>query len=168
MASTPPARQINISPSSYFFANAYTMYVADSGNSKQTSATSTIGDGGLQKWINTRTDGTGTWQLMYTVGAGLNLVANPTNTPANTSGTTGLYALTGTVSGNLVSLYATNYTINDLDQTYLYSFIDTLAATTNPGTSFNLLATAPKDSNLQGSRHGPQPARRQRHHPQRS
>ncbi len=141
---------INISPSAYFFANAYTMYVADTGNGKQTSASTTLGDGGLQKWINTKTDGTGTWELMYTVSSGLGLVANPTNTAANTSGTTGLYALTGVVSGTTVSLYATNATISDLDTTYLYGFTDTLAATTNPGTSFTLLATAPKDSNFKG------------------
>ena len=143
-------QQVNLSASNFFFANASTLYVADTGNSKQTSATSTLGDGGLQKWVNTKSDGTGNWQLLYTVSAGLNLVANPTNTPANTSGTTGLYGLTGVVSGGNVYLYATNATIADLDTTYLYGFTDTLSATTNPGTSFVKLATAPADSNFKG------------------
>ncbi len=143
-------QQINLSASGYFFANPSTLYIADTGNSKQTSATSTLGNGGLQKWVNTKADGTGNWQLLYTLAAGLHLIANPTNTPANTSGTTGLYAVTGRVVGTSVYLYATNATIADLDFTYLYGITDTLAATTNPGTSFTLLATAPQDSNFKG------------------
>ena len=39
-------QQINLSPSGFYFANAYTMYVADTGNPKQNSATSLLGDGG--------------------------------------------------------------------------------------------------------------------------
>ena len=35
------------------------------------------------------------------------------------AGTTGLYGLTGSVSGNTVQLYATNFTLNDLDPTFL-------------------------------------------------
>ena len=142
--------QINLSPESYFFANAYTLYVADSGSGKQTSATSTLGDGGLQKWINTKTDGTGTWELQYTMSKGLNLVQNPASNANNTSGTTGLLGLTGVVSGSNVNLFATNYTISDLDQTYLYGISDPLAATTNPGTSFTQLAVAPANSNFKG------------------
>jgi hypothetical protein len=142
--------QINLSPSGFFFANAYTMYIADGGNSKQTSATSLLGDGGLQKWVNTKTDGTGTWELMYTMSAGLSLVSN-----SSAAGTTGLYGVTGLVSGASVYLYVTNYTINDLDQTYLYGITDTLAATAQPTDSpsanaFTLLATAPSDSNFKG------------------
>jgi hypothetical protein len=143
-------QQINLSPVGYFFANAYTLYVADSGNPKQNSASSLLGDGGLQKWVNTKTDGTGTWQLQYTFAAGLNLVANPSAVPANTSGTTGLYAVTGVVSGPSVYLYVTNATIGDQDQTYLYGITDTLAATTKPAVSFTLLATAPANSNFKG------------------
>src|SRR5271154_6733326 len=143
-------QQINLSPENYFFANAYTLYVADSGSPKQTSATNCPGDGGLQKWINTKTNGTGTWELQYTLSAGLNLVENATCDPSNTDGTTGLIGLTGVVAGSNVELYATNYTIADLDPTYLYGITDSLAATTNPGTSFTLLATAPPDSNFKG------------------
>ncbi len=143
-------QQINLSPSGYFFANPYTMYIADTGNPKQNSASTLLGDGGLQKWVNTKTDGSGTWQLLYTISAGLNLVSNPTVTPANTSGSTGLYGVTGVVNGSSVYLYATNFTINDLDATYLYGFTDQLAATSKPATAFTQLAAAPADSNFKG------------------
>jgi hypothetical protein len=142
--------QINLSPENYFFANAYTLYVADSGSPKQTSATSPLGDGGLQKWINTKSDGSGTWELQYTMYQGLNLVQNATANSSNTSGTTGLLGLTGVVSGSNVYLFATNYTIADLDQTYLYGIADPLTATTNPGVSFTQLAAAPANSNFKG------------------
>jgi hypothetical protein len=140
--------QINLSPENYFFANATTLYVADSGSPKQTSATSTLGDGGLQKWVN---NGSG-WVLEYTLSAGLDLVPNANSTGTPGSGSTGLYGLTGQVSsdGTTVQLFATNYTIEDLDQTYLYAITDTIATTTNPGTSFTPIAQPPVDSNFKG------------------
>lgn len=141
---------INMSPENYFFASPSVVYIADSGSPKQSSATSNLGDGGLQKWINSQANGSGTWSLAYTLYQGLNLVKNATNTPANTSGATGLYGLTGYVSGTTVYLFATPYNINDLDPTYLYGITDSLSATTNPGTSFTLLDTAPADSNFKG------------------
>ncbi|HEX9167840.1 MAG TPA: PEP-CTERM sorting domain-containing protein, partial [Roseiarcus sp.] len=75
--------------------------------------------------------------------------------PLNTSGTTGLYGLTGedvTIDGvQEVELFATNATIGDLDQTWLYGITDVLADTTNPGDeSFTMLAMAPADSNFKG------------------
>ena len=68
------------------------------------------------------------------------------------SGTSGLYGLTGQVSGNTVQLYATNYTLTDLDPTYLYGITDSLSNVTPPGTSlsFSLIDTAPSDSNFKG------------------
>jgi hypothetical protein len=139
---------INISPMNYFFANASTLYVADTGAPKQTSATSTVGDGGLQKWINSSANGSGTWSLAYTLHQGLPLVLNN-----NTTGTTGLYGLTGTVSNGQVALYVTNYTLSDLDATYLYGITDTLSFTTASqaaGEAFTQLAAAPQDSNFKG------------------
>lgn len=133
--------QVNLSPVSYFFASPTVMYVADSGNGKQTSANSSLGDGGLQKWVNVD----GTWVFEYNLSAGLNLVANTSGT-----GTSGLYGLTGQVSGNNVYLYATNYTLSDLDPTYLYGITDSLSSTTKPTSSFTLLDTAPADSNFKG------------------
>ena len=137
-------KQINISPNNYFFANSSTLYVADGGAPKNNSASSSLGDGGLQKWSLV----SGSWVLDYTLAAGLNLVAN-----TNTDGTSGLYGLTGVVNGTQVQLYATNYTLADLDQTYLYGITDTLSDTTASqaaGESFTQLAIAPADSNFKG------------------
>lgn len=140
--------QINLSPVNYFFANPSTLYVTDSGNGKQNSATSSIGDGGLQKWINTAADGSGTWNLAYTLHAGLPLVLN-----TSSSGTSGLYGLAGRVLDGTVQLYVTNYTLSDLDPTYLYGIADTLGYTTVSQTvneSFTQLAAAPADTNFKG------------------
>jgi len=140
----------NLSPVNYFFASPSVLYVTDSGNPKNTSNSNHVGDGGLQKWINSAADGSGTWSLAYTLYQGLNLVENPQVNSADTSGTSGLYGLAGVVSGGNVYLYVTNYTISDLDPTYLYGITDSLSTTTNPGTSFTLLDTAPPDSNFKG------------------
>jgi hypothetical protein len=139
---------INLSPENYFFASPSVLYVADSGFPKQTSAASTLGDGGLQKWVNSNAEGTGTWSLAYTLFQGLNLIAN-----TNADGTTGLYGLTGVVTGGTVQLYATNFTIADLDPTFLYGITDTLSFTTAAqaaSESFTQLAAAPADSNFKG------------------
>lgn len=139
-------QQINLSPENYYFANATTLYVADSGSPKNNSATSSVGDGGLQKWSLVGNS----WVLDYTLAAGLNLVAN-----TSVSGSTGLLGLTGetvTINGKQeVELFATNYTITDTGATYLYGITDLLSATTAPtGESFTVLATAPVDSNFKG------------------
>jgi hypothetical protein len=128
---------IYLSPENYFFANATTLYIADSGNPKAGG----LGDGGLQKWVLQN----GTWTLEYTISAGLNLVADTA-----TAGTTGLIGLTGEVVGGTVELFATNATIGDLDQTYLYGVDDQLNATTNPGDTFSVLETAAPDTNIRG------------------
>ena len=139
-------QQINLSPESFYFANASTLYVADSGSPKNNSGSTALGDGGLQKWVNSKADGSGTWSLAYTLAAGLNLKANTA-----TSGTTGLLGLTGKVVNGQVELFATNYTVGDTDKTYLFGITDTLSATTKAnGESFSLLATAPSDSNFKG------------------
>jgi hypothetical protein len=147
---------INLSPEEYFFADDGTvLYVADSGDGKQTSGSSSLGDGGLQKWV----DVSGTWTLEYTLGLkqGLPLVANTVTTGADT--TTGLFAITGEVDPNNPSeeeLFVTTYSDTDTGETYLYEITDTLSNTTAPGTTtggvdfFNLLATAPADSNFKG------------------
>ncbi len=142
--------QINVSPVNYFFANASTLYVADSGNPKNNSATSQVGNGGLEKWVNTKTDGSGTWNLLYTLHQGLPLVLN-----TSASGTTGLYGLAGQVSsdGTTVNLFATDSTILDTDKTYLYGITDTLAFTTASqaaSETFTQLTAAPDNSNFKG------------------
>ncbi len=140
--------QINVSPVGFFFANPSTLYVADSGNPKNNSADSSLGNGGLEKWINSKADGSGSWSLAYTLYNGLNLVKN-----SKSSGTTGLYGLAGMVVGGQVQLYATNYTLTDLDQTYLYAITDTLSytvASQAASETFTQLAAAPVDSNFKG------------------
>jgi hypothetical protein len=140
---------VNLSPEDYFFANATTLYVADSGDPKNTSASNGLGDGGLQKWS---LEGS-TWVLDYTLAAGLGLVAN-----TNSDGTSGLFGLTGKVVGDEVELYATTYTLSDLDPTHLYGISDLLSATSLPKSeSFSLLATAPADSTFKGVAFAPAP-----------
>jgi hypothetical protein len=147
-------KTINLSPEGYFFASPSVLYVADSGSPKNTAGnTSTVGDGGLQKWVNSNADGSGVWTLEYTLAAGLGLVPNSqTDNPAGDD-TTGLLGLTGEVINGQVELFATNYTIGDLDPTYLYGITDTLAFTTATQASaeqFAQLAAAPADSNFKG------------------
>ena len=137
-----PGQEINLSPEQYYFADANTLYVADSGDGKQDSAKKSTGLGGLQKWTF---DGT-QWNLVYTVSAGLGLVAN-----SSAHGTTGLLGLTGQLVNGQVQLFATNYTAGDNDQTYLFGLTDLLSATTRgAGESWTILATAPADSNFKG------------------
>jgi hypothetical protein len=139
-------KTVNLSPENYFFANSDTLYVADSGAPKQTSGDSPLGDGGLQKW----TLSNGTWTLDYTISDGLNLVAN-----SEASGSTGLYGLTGkavTIGGvEEVELFATNATIGDTDQTFLYGLTDALGdLTAQAGESFVQLQEAPADTTFKG------------------
>jgi hypothetical protein len=143
-----------LSPENFFYANATTLYVADTGDSKngtQGTATGNIGDGGLQKWslIN------GTWTLDYTLSTGLNLVAN-----TSSHGVSGLYGLTGKVVGNEVELFATSYVLGDTDQTYLYGISDTLSDTVASqvtGEDFTTLEAAPADSEFKGVSLAPVP-----------
>ena len=151
---------VYLSPENYFFANATTLYVADSGNPKgdnngSGSATQGLSDGGLQKWTFNGT----TWVLDYTISAGLlNFVSDTTACTANevNCGTTGLIGLTGEVVGNSVELFATNATLGDLDQTYLYGITDSLAATSAAGESFTVLDTAAPDTNIRGVAFAPE------------
>ena len=130
--------KVNLSPENFFFANATTLYVADGGQPKRGG----LGDGGLQKWSLVG----GTWTLDYTLSAGLNLVANTAE-----SGTSGLIGLTGKDVGGEVELFATNSTIGDEDQTYLFGIDDSLNAKSLPiGESFTILDTAAPDTNIRG------------------
>ena len=148
--------EINLSPEDFFFADANTLYVADGGAPKNDSAQSdkggsALGDGGLQKWSLVG----GVWTLDYTLADGLDLVAN-TNTclengVATPCGTSGLLGLTGEVVNGVVQLFATNYTLGDTDQTYLYGVSDVLSALAKPtGEAFTQLAVAPADTTFKG------------------
>jgi hypothetical protein len=142
---------VNLSPENYFFADPDTLYVTDTGAPKNTSADSPLGDGGLQKW----TLSGGKWKLDYTISDGLNLVANNTADPNNTSGSTGLYGLAGkvvTIGGvKEVELFATNFTIGDTDPTFLYGVTDVVGdLTAQLGEKFVQLETAPDNANFKG------------------
>jgi hypothetical protein len=151
---------ISLDPNNFYFANSTTLYVADGGQPKNSSgSTSGLGDGGLQKWTFNGT----IWVLDYTISAGLGLVAN-----TNSDGVTGLYGLTGEVITNNgvqdVELFATSDVIGDLDQTYLYGITDVLGNTANPDPSatpdaeeFSVLAAAPADSDFKGVAFAPAP-----------
>jgi hypothetical protein len=150
---------INLSPVNFFFASASVLYVADSGNPKNdsngdndSSGATNIGDGGLQKWVNSKSDGSGSWSLKYTLYQGIGGPGQGVVNNGATSGISGLYGLAGVVNGATVQLFATSNTLNDLDQTYLYTITDTLSNTTPPGSSvvFTILAAAPSDSNFKG------------------
>jgi hypothetical protein len=110
---------------------------------------------GLQKWILN----SGTWSLVYTLQAGLNLgvpytVANyPTgNNPATglpwAPGTDGLRNITGVVNGDgTVTVYAITSTVSGngdqgADPNTLVAITDTLAATVPTGESFTAIYSA--------------------------
>ena len=115
--STPVAYSFGL-----FFANATTLYVADEGNGTNTynagtytAAAAPSNSGGLQKWIFNST--TQTWQLAYTLQAGLNLGVPynvsggyPTGTNSGVGGsglpwspaTDGLRNIVGSVQGNRI------------------------------------------------------------------
>jgi hypothetical protein len=154
--------KIYLSPENYFFANATTLYVADSGapksdNNGSGGSAQGLSDGGLQKW----TYNGSTWVLDYTLSAGLlNFVPDTTACTSNevNCGTTGLIGLAGEVVGNTVELFATNATLGDLDQTYLYGIDDSLSALTLPGSeSFTVLDTAVSDTLIRGVAFAPVP-----------
>ena len=113
-------------PFGLFFANATTLYVADEGDgvntynaasNTYTNASAATATGGLQKWLFNAA--TGTWQLAYTLKAGLNLgtpytvPGYPTGLNTGTGGsglpyapaTDGLRNIIGTVAGNRVQGY---------------------------------------------------------------
>jgi autotransporter passenger strand-loop-strand repeat protein len=140
---------VNLSPESFFFANADTLYVADGGDPKEGG----IGDGGLQKWVFDTT--TSQWNLAYTLSTGLNLIPN---TDSTSNGDTGLIGLTGQVVGNNVELFATTEPLNDLGQTAVVSITDSLGATSvAAGESFTTVLTASPGENIRGISFAPTP-----------
>ncbi len=150
---------VYLSPEEYYFANATTMYVADSGQPKSGSADAAgLGEGGLQKWSLVG----GVWVLDYDLVSGLNLVDNATanaNTPT-APGVTGLLGLTGEVVNGQVELFATSYGLNELSPSFLYSISDTLSDTTitqAAGESFTTLLSAPANESIRGVAFAPVP-----------
>lgn len=155
-------------PFGLWFANAATLYVADEGNqavADETNPDTSNPNAGLQKWINSIADGSGTWSRAYTLRLGLNLgqlytVAGDSNSPAidglrdiagklNGDGTASIYAITSTVS---------SATEPGADPNTLVAITDILSATTLPGTeSFTTLKTASYGEVLRGVEFAPAP-----------
>jgi uncharacterized repeat protein (TIGR01451 family) len=169
-----PTASSGLYPFGMWFANAYTLYVADEGQpgipspSNYTGGVYTLAipannpNAGLQKWINSRTDGSGTWTMQYVLNSGLNLgvpfsytIANyPTGVNSATGvpwqpANNGLRNITGQINGDgTVTIYAVTSTISGetdqgADPNQLVSITDTLSATTLPsGESFSVLEEA--------------------------
>jgi hypothetical protein len=161
-------------PFGMWFANAYTLYIGDEGQANIPTPSTYSGGvytqalpasnptAGLQKWINSKADGSGTWTLEYTLNNGLNLgvpfgytISNyPTGVnpatgvpwqPANNGlrniagqingdGTVTIYAITSTVSGE---------TDQGADPNELVTITDTLSSTVlPPAETFTVLQNA--------------------------
>ena len=120
------------------------------------TGSATAGNGGLQKWVNSQSNGSGTWSLAYTLYQGLDLTlnakCNPNSpqSPGAANAATGLYGLAGVVNNGVATLYATSYPNDDLVQSYLWAINDTLTTATYPATTFTLLSTAPPGSLYRG------------------
>ena len=78
----------------------------------------------------------------------MNLIPNTAGSAA--SGDTGLIGLTGEVSGNSVTLFATTEPLNDLGNTAVVEITDALNATSDPGETFSTVLTASPDENIRG------------------
>jgi uncharacterized repeat protein (TIGR01451 family) len=161
-------------PFGMFFANASTLYVTDEGQAGIPGPSDFSGgvytqaipannpSAGLQKWVNSQPDGSGTWTLAYTLTNGLNLgvpysytIANyPTGTNSATGvpwqpANNGLRNIAGQINGDgTVTIYAATSTISGetdqgADPNEVVSITDTVSATSLPsGESFTVLENA--------------------------
>ncbi len=128
---------VNFSPEGYFFANATTLYIADTGSPKAGGT----GDGGIQKWSYSSANHV--WTLDYTL----------TYNFSTASSETGFESLAGQVVNGVVNLYATSYTTNDDAPDGLYGVADTLSATTAAqasGEAIVQLAASTPDMDFKG------------------
>jgi hypothetical protein len=130
--------EVFYSPEGFYFANASTLYVADTGDPKAGD----VGDGGIQKW----TLNGNTWSLQYTL--------TPNNSAWTSSDQTGFEALAGEVVGSgasaQVDLFAVSYTSGNGDPDGLFSISDTLNATTGAGESFTEIESAAGNTDNKG------------------
>jgi hypothetical protein len=115
VSGTVNGQTVNFSPEGYFFANATTLYIADTGSPKAGGN----GDGGIQKWSFSSANQV--WTLDYTL---------TYNFAANGNGETGFESLAAQVVNGQVYLYATTYTTADDAPDGLYGVVDNLSYTT--------------------------------------
>lgn len=148
-------------PFGLFFANAHTLYVADEGSGATGSAAVADTYAGLEKWVNSSLDGSGTWTLAYTLTGGLNIGSNYTVSKTDgsasvTTQTTGLRNLAGFVNGNTVTLYSvtstsgSSVTDSGADPNRLVTITDTLDSLTGAGETFTTLQQAAYGEALRG------------------
>jgi hypothetical protein len=163
---------VYLSPEQFYFAAPDVLYVADSGSPKNGSGNAGLGDGGLQKWVNSAANGSGTWTLEYDISAGLDLTAQENANADNPTapGVTGLFGLTGEdvdVDGTEeVELFATSYGLNELSPSYLYEVTDALNADSltlseadldETTEQFTTLYSAPAGTEIRGVAFSPVP-----------
>jgi hypothetical protein len=142
VSGTVNGQSVNFSPEGYFFANATTLYIADTGDPKAGG----IGAGGIQKWLFNGSS----WQLAYVV-PNPSYFVSPSQATGASSGETGMESLAGQVVNGQVSLYATSYTAGDANPNGLYGVIDNLSATSLPGGEAVVqLAASTSDMNFKG------------------
>jgi hypothetical protein len=129
----------NFTPFAVFFANDTTMYVSDEGSG---NALDQASHAGLEKWSLVD----GVWQLDYVLQNGLigtvDTGLDGSDGPWPDVTTVGLRNLTGVVSGNNVTLWATTSTAsssgdNGADPNKVVQIIDKLNATTMNGAVAN-------------------------------
>jgi hypothetical protein len=124
------SHEVFYSPEGFYFANADTLYVADTGDPKAGN----VGDGGIQKW----TFNGSAWSLEYTL--------TPTSSAWVNSDQTGFEGLAGEIVGSgaasQVDLFAVSYTSGNAEPDGLYSITDTLDATSGTGETFTELESA--------------------------
>jgi uncharacterized repeat protein (TIGR01451 family) len=176
-AGFPTTSGSGLYPFGMWFANASTLYLADEGEAPS-AVTYDTGAGtydqaipannpnaGLQKWVNSSSDGTGTWTRVYTLISGLNLgvpysypLGNGYPAPGTINSATGvpwqpanngLRNLAGRVNADgTVTVYAITSTVSGetdwgADPNQLVTITDTLSATSLPtNESFTVLERA--------------------------
>jgi hypothetical protein len=152
---------VYLSPEQFFYANPSTLYIADSGSPKNGSNGAGLGEGGIQKWVNSSPDGTGTWTLEYDMVDGLGLTSqfNANSSNPSAPGITGLFGLTGEVVGDQVELFATTYGLNELSTSELVEVTDTIPNidyTVGDSEAFNVLYTSQADTLIRGVAFAPE------------
>lgn len=133
------AAKVSYSPEGFFFANATTLYVADTGVPKAGGT----GAGGIQKWTLSGS----VWSLQYTL-TPANFVS-PATAASATSGETGFEAITGEIqAGGRLSLYAVSYTAGDANPNGIYQITDNLNGSSGAGETFTEIESAAGNGGL--------------------
>jgi hypothetical protein len=152
---------VYLSPEQFYYANASTLHIADSGSPKNGSNGAGLGEGGIQKWVNSAPDGSGFWTLDYDMVNGLGLVSQFTaGSDPTAPGITGLFGLTGQVVGDQVELFATSYGLNELSTSSLFEVTDTLSNNNyavGDAETYNTLYQAPAGTLIRGVSFAPVP-----------